>query len=488
MTRYPMFCRVSRWLSLGVLLGSGLISWADSPPHIVLVMSDDQGWGQTGYHGHPHLKTPHLDAMAAAGIRFNQFYAGASNCSPTRATVLTGRTNNRTGVANHGFPLRRQEKTIAQALRDAGYATGHFGKWHLNGLRGEGVPIFADDPLNPGVFGFDTWVSVTNFFDLNPLMSRNGQFEEFVGDSSEIIVDEALAFMREHRDEPLLVVIWYGTPHRPFAGLPEDLAQFAGLPESEQLQLAELVAMDRSIGTLRAGLRELGIAENTLLWFNGDNGGLADWGPKTVGHLRGFKNQYYEGGIRVPGIVEWPAGIAPGQVSDFPAVTMDIFPTVGELVGLDESVYLEPQDGLSLVSVFNGYDGARAKPIPFHRETGTALIDNEWKLVSDEMDPLRFELYNLAVDPNEQDDLFAQRPEEAHRMLGRWLEFNTSLTASMAGADYPEGRVLPDPPDRAGSAWWTVLPQYQPYLKEWAKRPEYRKRLEPLLRPAEKTP
>ena len=479
---YPIFRRISRWLFVGALLCSGLLLSADSRPHIVLVMSDDQGWGQTGYNGHPLLKTPNLDAMAAAGIRFNRFYAGASNCSPTRASVMTGRTNDRTGVANHGFPLRRQEKTIAQALRDAGYATGHFGKWHLNGLRGEGAPIFADDPLSPGVFGFDTWVSVTNFFDLNPLMSRNGVFEEFTGDSSEIVVDEALAFMADRRDEPVFVVIWYGTPHRPFAGLPEDLVGFEHLPESERLQSAELVAMDRSIGTLRAGLRELGIAENTVLWFNGDNGGLADFGPKTVVGLRGFKNQYYEGGIRVPGVVEWPAGIVAGQVSDFPAVTMDIFPTVGEVVGLDESVYIEPQDGLSLVSVFSGYAGPRAKPIPFYRETGTAIIDNNWKLVSDAMEPMQFELYDLAADQNEEHNLLAQRPAEAQRMLALWLEFNESLVASMAGLDYPEGHVLPDPPDRVGSAWWTVLPQYQPYLKEWAKRPEFRKRLEPLLK------
>src|SRR5687767_1852744 len=110
-------------------------------PHIVLVMADDMGWGQTSYNGHPILKTPNLDAMAAAGLRFDRFYAGAPNCSPTRATVMTGRTNDRTGVENHGFALRLQENTLPRALREAGYATGHFGKWHLNGYRGPGAPI-----------------------------------------------------------------------------------------------------------------------------------------------------------------------------------------------------------------------------------------------------------------------------------------------------------------------------------------------------------
>ena len=138
------------------------------PPNFVLVMADDMGWGQTSYYSHPALMTPNLDAMASAGLRFDRFYAGAPNCSPTRATVLTGRTNDRTGVEDHGFALRRQERTIARALDEAGYATGHFGKWHLNGLRGPGAPVLAEDEHGPGVFGFDEWLSVTNFFEVDP--------------------------------------------------------------------------------------------------------------------------------------------------------------------------------------------------------------------------------------------------------------------------------------------------------------------------------
>jgi arylsulfatase A-like enzyme len=119
--------------------------------HIIFVMADDMGWGQTGYRGHPLLKTPNLDAMAAGGLRFERFYAGAPVCSPTRASVLTGRANDRTGVLSHGYALRLHEKTIAQALSAAGYVTGHFGKWHLNGLRGPGAPILETDHYHPGV-------------------------------------------------------------------------------------------------------------------------------------------------------------------------------------------------------------------------------------------------------------------------------------------------------------------------------------------------
>ena len=135
-------------------------------PNIILIMTDDQGWGQTGYYDHPILKTPNLDAMAENGLRFDRFYAGAPQCSPTRASVLTGRNNDRTGVFYHGYPLNKYEITLAQKLKNIGYSTGHFGKWHLNGIRGPGVPIFGDDEYNPGVFGFDKWISTTNFFDI----------------------------------------------------------------------------------------------------------------------------------------------------------------------------------------------------------------------------------------------------------------------------------------------------------------------------------
>jgi arylsulfatase A-like enzyme len=139
-------------------------------PNILLVMADDMGWGETGFRHHPILRTPNLDAMASSGLRFERFYAGGPVCSPTRSSMLTGRSHERTGVLSHGYALRQQEKTIAQALQKAGYVTGHFGKWHLNGHRGPGAPIFASDPHSPGRFGFDDWVSVSNFFDIDRSM------------------------------------------------------------------------------------------------------------------------------------------------------------------------------------------------------------------------------------------------------------------------------------------------------------------------------
>lgn len=456
---------------------------SDQRPHIVLVMTDDQGWGQAGFREHPVLKTPHLDAMAQAGLRFDRFYAAAPVCSPTRASVLTGRSNMRTGVESHGYALRLQERTVAQALKEAGYATGHFGKWHLNGLRGPGVPILEKDTHHPGVFGFDIWLSVTNFFDRNPIMSRQGQFEEFEGDSSEIIVEEALKFIGQQATAklPSFTVIWHGSPHDPFVASDGDLEPFAsaGLDRASQHHHGELVAMDRSMGALRRGLRELGVERNTLVWFCSDNGGLGKIAPSSVGQLRGFKGSLYESGLRVPAVVEWPAVVAAGRVTRFPSVVMDMFPTIAEVVGLPESAWLNPQDGQSLLPLLRTPDHEsekREKPIPFHCFGEAAWLDYPHKLmkVGRKRGPQRYELYHLEKDPGEMKNLLALQPDLAQRMrqgLDEWLR---SMEKSVAGADYPEGKLLPGNP---APRFWMGDPGYAPYLDAWRQRPEYGERI-----------
>ena len=447
------------------------------PPNFVLVMADDMGWGQTSYYNHPVLKTPNLDAMASAGLRFDRFYAGAPNCSPTRATVLTGRTNDRTGVENHGFALRRQERTIGRALDEDGYATGHFGKWHLNGLRGAGVPILAMDDHNPGVFGFDEWLSVTNFFERDPLMSRGGLFVQKSGDSSEVIVDEALQFIRRQvkRDRPFLAVIWYGTPHSPWIASEEDRAAFAELDKNSQHHYGELVAMDRSIGALRAGLRELRVERSTVVWFTSDNGGLPRIEPSTVGNLRGYKGSLFEGGIRVPAIIEWPGGIAEPRVTSFPAATMDIFPTVAAIAGLKDSAMLKPLDGIDLSPVLKSDPPRRAQPIGFRHAGRMALIDNDLKIVSNDPASGTREVYDLVRDPRETTDISAEMPAEAAR-LGEALDaWNESVEASAAGRDYPDGDFVRE---ESQPRWWAEQDGYKPYLEEWKGRPEYARFIE----------
>lgn len=449
---------------------------AASRPNIVLVMADDMGWGETGYYDHPVLKTPNLDAMAANGLRIDRFYAGAPNCSPTRATVMTGRSNDRTGVENHGYALRLQEHTLAQALRDSGYATAHFGKWHLNGMRGPGAPIFANDDHNPAAFGFDEWLSVTNFFDLNPIMSRNGDFVELEGDSSEIIVDEALAFIERQTEAggPFFAVIWYGSPHDPFRALEQDAASFAELDERSRNHYGELVAMDRSIGALREGLRRLHLEQNTLVWFCSDNGGLGRLEPGTVGNLRGLKNSVYEGGLRVPAVIEWPDGVAEPRVTSFPAATMDMFPTLAAVAGLPESVMIQPQDGMDLTPLFRAELGPREKPIPFRHTGRAALVDNDYKLVKPDITAEEIELYDLANDPSETKDISAEQPEVAQRLTEALAQWNASVEASIAGKDYPGGTV---DPAESQPRTWMELPQYEPYFEAWRKRPEYARRL-----------
>ncbi len=453
------------YLFICFLAGLVLTLHADDRPHIILVMSDDQGWGQAGYYHHPVLKTPNLDAMAANGLRFDRYYAGASVCSPTRATVMTGRSNDRTGVDDHGFPLRLQEKTIAQALRDAGYATGHFGKWHLNGLRGPGVPILKNDTHSPGAFGFDTWFSVTNFFDRDPLMSRQGEFVQFEGDSSEITVFEALKFIRRKKDadKPVFAVIWYGSPHSPMVANDEDRAAFSKLPEKHQHHYGELVAMDRSIGALRSGLREMGIAKKTLLWFSSDNGGLSGFGRETVGGLRGNKGQMYEGGLRVPGIIEWPAVIKKARITEYPAGTVDIFPTLAAIVGLPDSSMVKPQDGLSLRPLFDNEISSREKPLFFRHRNRGVIIDNRHKLISQKG---QFELYDLESDLAETTNLIQEFPQLAARLKKSYLKWNRTVDASVAGKDYPEGKVDANQPKRR---FWKDDPAYQPHLERFLK-------------------
>ena len=437
-------------------------------------MTDDQGWGQTGYYNHPILETPNLDDMAKNGIRFDRFYASAPVCSPTRASVLTGRSNDRTGVLTHGYALRTQEKTIAQALKKAGYSTGHFGKWHLNGLRGPGVPILKDDNHNPGKFGFDFWFSTTNFFDVNPLMSDNGKFIDFKGSSSKVIFNEALKFIDKNNADntPFFAVIWDGSPHYPWTANEDDKSVFKDLDIESQNHYGELVAFDRNLGKFRKLIREKGLSENTIIWFCSDNGGLKGIYPSTVGGLRGNKGSVWEGGIRVPAIIEWPSMIK-HKVTDFPASTMDIFPTIADIIGLSKSEMIFPIDGISLLPLFNSNVDKREVHIPFRFNNTGALIDNDFKLVATSLNEMQFELYDLEIDPKESNNIATANPHLFEKLKDKYLEWNLSVNNSVNGKDYPENMVLEQPKPH----FWMQDARYEPYLKEFSKRPEYENRI-----------
>ncbi|MGC3972178.1 MAG: sulfatase-like hydrolase/transferase [Pirellulales bacterium] len=371
-------------------------------------------------------------------------------------------------VTRSGFKRRRWRRREGGGLRDRAFrqvASRRFAR-----------PRCADPcrrSASPGAFGFDEWVSVTNFFDRDPLMLRGGRIEEFQGDSSEIAVAEASKFLERHREQgkPLFAVVWFGSPHSPFQASPEDRKQFAQLDAGSANHYGELVALDRAVGALCNKLRELKLADDTLLVFCSDNGGLGGIEPKTVGELRGNKGNVYEGGLRVPGIIEWPAVIRP-RVTDYPASTMDLFPTVVDVLNLPADVLTQPVDGISLRPLFTKEIARREKPIPFRYQGQAAWIDNQYKLLSPSLKQGQFELYDLASDPSETKDLAETKPEVFERLHGEFTAWNESVERSFAGKDYPEGRVEPADPKPIS---WTESPAYQPYLDTWRKRPEYRR-------------
>ncbi|MEA1997252.1 MAG: sulfatase-like hydrolase/transferase [Gemmatimonadota bacterium] len=447
-------------------------------PNIVLCMADDQGWGDMAYSGHPVLKTPHFDAMAASTVRFERFYAAASVCSPTRGSVMTGRHPNRFGCFKWGNTLRPQEITIAEALKSAGYVTGHFGKWHLGSV-GKGSPV------NPGASGFDEWFSAPNFFDNDPILSREGTAVQTKGESSMVTVDAALEFIRRHAgsQQPFFAVVWFGSPHQPHEAMEEDRLPYSGQEEGLQHFYGEITGMDRAFGKLRGELRNQGIHENTILWYCSDNGGLPNIGS-TGG--RGHKGQIYEGGLRVPGMFEWPARFPDPRAIEMPCNTSDIYPTLLEIAGAKVDNQ-PPLDGISLVPLLEGKMKTRPKPMGFWnfpeggigtpskkwmeelleaQKEGKAVSDSSrlrldageitkqypeesfpghaawldwpWKLhriqASDQS--VRFELYNLADDPEEQSNVLEIKSGLQEKLKSGLAKWQKAVVHSLNGADY----------------------------------------------------
>jgi arylsulfatase A-like enzyme len=367
------------------------------------------------------------------------------------------------------MPLRLQEMTLAQAVKTAGYRTGHFGKWHLSGgAPGMGRALPASDPLHPGRFGFEEWFSVSNWFDTDWTFSRNGEPVKVPGDGSDAIVAEALKFIEKNakQDAPFLAVIWFGSPHVPLKPTAEDLKAAGGSP-----YYGEILGVDRSMGTLRAGLRQLGIADNTMLWFNSDNGAWMDPkdpAPDTYGSngtLRGCKGQLWEGGIRVPGLIEWPARIKQPTVTSVPVVTSDIYPTIVELLKITLPNQNLPLDGISLLPLIDEQMKERPKPIGFwHPGEGgladgpAAWTDNRYKL--HKLPGNKYELYDISADLSEKSDIAAAHPQIVTRMKAELEDWQQSVLRSKRGEDYPEKRVIePAKPAKPAKAPKPAKPQ-----------------------------
>jgi len=448
----------------------------EEQPNIILLMADDQGWGDVAYNGHPHLKTPNLDAMAAQGAVFERFYSASAVCSPTRGSVMTGRHPLRYGIctANCGH-IKPEEITLGEMVRDLGYTTGHFGKWHLGTLTRDtveanrgGRPKFDADYAPPWEHGFDasfvteskvpTWNPMitppSSSGDVNKSLKAGEPFntsywtgpgeieaENLEGDDSRVIMDRAIPFIEnavQHK-KPFLSIIWFHSPHLPVLTGDEYRKPYADLSEDQQHYYGVITALDEQVGRLRNALIELGIVENTVLFYTSDNG---PEGKSVTGRtqgvtngLKGRKRSLHEGGIRVPGIIEWKGTIAAGTKVKTPCFTSDYFPTIANILGVDLMKNKRPYDGIDILPIVKGQVGHRPKPLAFEFQKQAALIDNKYKIYSEDGGE-RFALYDLLTDPREQKNLANDQPEKHLEMITNWRAWKSSVENSAAGNDY----------------------------------------------------
>lgn len=447
----------------GAIVGMGsALPAADERPNIVVFLADDLGWGDLGCYGHPLIKTPHLDAFAAQGLRLTQCYAASAVCSPSRSAILTGRTPYRNGVftwipEGRDIHLRRSEITIAKLLHDQGYATCHVGKWHLNG--------HFNDPRHPQPHdhGYDWWLATQNNAapsHQNPTnFVRNGKpAGALEGYSAELVVDEGINWLKQHRDSkrPFLLAVWTHEPHLPIESHPKFQDLYRDLPDADQRQHHGNVSqLDDAFGKLMRALDELQLTDNTFVMFTADNGPEGD-GTKgrtrgSTGGLRGRKRDVYEGGIRVPGIIRWPGQVKPTTTSDTPVIGSDLFVTLCELAKVplpgDRVI-----DGGSIFPLFFGkQEITRSRPLYWRctiaREwPKTAMREGDWKIVANE--PLtRFELYHLGRDPHEQNNLIDREPEKFAEMRETLQKLNAEIEAE--GPDWWKNYEKPTQPKKA---------------------------------------
>lgn len=451
---------------------------AGERPNVVLVMCDDLGWGDVGFNGGTVIRTPHLDEMAAQSLRFERFYAAAPVCSPTRGSVLTGRHPYRYGVygANQGH-LPGEEFTLYEALRAQGYTTGHFGKWHLGtltktlqesnrgGARGvahysppweHGVDVtFAteaktptfDPMVKPKGAGETTWSPVAEGAPSAPYGTHywtgpdervDPESPELRGDDSKVIMNRAIEFIEGAVtcSTPFLAVIWLHAPHLPVVAGPEHTGLYPGASVYEANYYGCVTALDEQVGRLRRELRDLRIADNTLVAFCSDNGpeGKAGDAPGSAGPLRGRKRDLFEGGLRVPALIEWPARIKTPRSTSVPCGTVDYLPTMLAAAGI-AAPSGRPADGISLLPLIDGEMTARPTALGFQSGQQLAWIDNRYKLLSRDGGET-YAVFDLVADAAESRDLATEEPEVRRRLVAALTAWRASCRASDSGADY----------------------------------------------------
>ena len=434
---------------------------AQTQPYVVILLADDLGHKDVGCYGGP-VKTPAIDKLAKDGVRFTDFYSGCAVCSPSRATLLTGRHHIRTGVyswisdESQNSHLLLREYTIAEILKDRGYSTAHIGKWHL------GLPTKNRSKPTPGHHGFDYWFTTWNNASpshKNPnSFIRNGQVVGHLeGYSCQLVADEAIEWLDNHRHAkaPFFLNLWFHEPHAPIAAPDQIVSTYGELKDRAAIYSGTIENTDRAISRIAEKLKTMGVRENTLIIYASDNGSYRD---DRVGNLRGKKGSNWDGGIRVPGIFSWPSVIPKNRVEKQPAGLVDVLPTLCGLLNLDV-----PQDrlidGSDLTSLLKGkpeqfkrhqpifWHLQKSRPIVAMRDGNFSLVANpDYEISTSNMfqehwiprikdgEYKDFQLFDLSKDPGQTRNIAAENPQLLTKLKVKLLEINQSIMAD--GTDW----------------------------------------------------
>lgn len=424
-------------------------------PNVIIIMTDDQGYGDLSCMGAEDFVTPNIDALAENGIRFSSMYSGSPVCSPSRACLLTGRYPGNAGVrailAGHrrASGLTPEVPTIAAALKKLGYKTGISGKWHL-GLK---------DECRPNANGFDEFsgflAGCVDYYshifywgmadgNTNPthdLWENNDEVYDNGSYMTERITDKSIDFIRRHKDEPFMLYVAYNAPHYPMHAPEKYMQRFAHLPWDRQVMAAMISAVDDGVGEIKNELVRQGIADNTIIYFQSDNGpsresrNWLDGRPDlyyggTSGIFKGHKFSLFEGGIRIPAVLSWPQKISQ-KVVDTPHIAADIFPTILEACGGKASDY--ELDGKSLIPLIEGTDDAQHEYLFWEMEGQTAVRKGKYKLVIngrlEEFSEVQDEYFlsDLENDPGEKINLANELPELCEQLKNKALSWRQEL-------------------------------------------------------------
>ena len=405
---------------------------AHANPNLVLIVSDDQGYADISCYPHPaEVSTPNLDRLAASGVRLTNGYASCPVCAPTRAGILTGRYQQRFGFytaadSRAGLPLT--EVTLPELLRDAGYATGVFGKWHLG----------YTPPYRPLERGFDTFYGFLghgghDYFDLSITDEIRSIYRDRapIDDSGYLtrnITREAVAFIEENRDRPFFAYVPYNAVHNPIQAPEDYIRRFSNADPKRNTYLAMLAIMDEGVGEILDALDRFDLAAETLVMFLSDNGGAR--GTTAVnGALRDYKHSVYEGGIRVPFLVRWPGRIPPGTVSDEPVISIDAFATVLAAAGVTAPPDRVIDSRDILPAIIGSAEGPLHEALYWNwigkgSDNGWAIRKGRWKLLNDKD---AVELYDLEADLSESRDLADDEPAVVRELLASYRAWQQGI-------------------------------------------------------------